>query len=98
MKLQIFERATAAMLKKQPVPDVIIDALFGTGFSGAVRGEYEGMIKWTNETRTKVVAVDIPSGVNADNGKVENIGAFARFITGTWTQGSQKGTFKVTRN
>jgi hypothetical protein len=32
------------------------------------------------------------------DGKVENIGAFQRFITGTWTQGSQKGTFKVTRN
>ena len=32
------------------------------------------------------------------DGKVENIGAFQRFITGTWTQGSQKGTFKITRN
>jgi hypothetical protein len=32
------------------------------------------------------------------DGKVENLGAFQRFITGTWTQGSEKGTFKVTRN
>jgi hypothetical protein len=32
------------------------------------------------------------------DGKVENLGAAQRFITGTWTQGSQKGTFKVTRN
>ena len=32
------------------------------------------------------------------DGKVENIGAFQRFITGTWTQGSEKGTFKITRN
>src|SRR5262252_5034269 len=32
------------------------------------------------------------------DGKVENIGAFQRFITGSWTQGSQKGTFKLTRN
>lgn len=32
------------------------------------------------------------------DGKMENIGAFARFITGTWTQGSQKGNFKITRN
>jgi hypothetical protein len=31
------------------------------------------------------------------DGKVENIGAFARFITGTWTQGSVKGPFKITR-
>jgi len=32
------------------------------------------------------------------DGKVENIGAFQRFMTGTWTQGSEKGTFKITRN
>jgi len=31
------------------------------------------------------------------DGKLENVGAFARFITGTWTQGSVKGTFKITR-
>jgi hypothetical protein len=32
------------------------------------------------------------------DGKIENLGAFQRFITGTWTEGSQKGTFKITRN
>jgi len=32
------------------------------------------------------------------DGKMENIGANARVIAGTWTQGSQKGTFKITRN
>src|SRR5437764_3139904 len=41
------------------------------------------------------------SGANVHyviDGKVENIGAANRFITGTWTQGSQKGTVKLTRN
>jgi hypothetical protein len=32
------------------------------------------------------------------DGKIENLGAYARFITGTWTQGSVKGDFKITRN
>jgi hypothetical protein len=32
------------------------------------------------------------------DGKLENLGAFARFITGTWTQGTAKGDFKITRN
>ena len=31
------------------------------------------------------------------DGKVENIGAYARFITGTWSQGAVKGDFKITR-
>jgi hypothetical protein len=32
------------------------------------------------------------------DGKLQNIGAYQRFITGTWSQGSMKGDFKVTRN
>ena len=32
------------------------------------------------------------------DGKLENIGAYDRFITGTWMQGSTKGDFKVTMN
>jgi len=32
------------------------------------------------------------------DGKMENIGAYARFITGSWQQGTQRGNFKVTRN
>jgi hypothetical protein len=31
-------------------------------------------------------------------GKLENIGAYQRFMTGTWMQGSAKGDFKLTRN
>lgn len=32
------------------------------------------------------------------DGKVENLGAYQRFITGTWTQGGTKGDFKLVRN
>jgi hypothetical protein len=32
------------------------------------------------------------------DGKLENIGAYARFVTGTWSAGPQKGEFKVVRN
>jgi hypothetical protein len=32
------------------------------------------------------------------DGKLQNIGAYNKFITGTWTVGNQKGEFKVTRN
>ena len=41
------------------------------------------------------------SGTNVHyviDGKMENIGAAARVITGTWTQGATKGDFKITRN
>jgi len=32
------------------------------------------------------------------DGKLQNIGAFSKFITGTWAAGNQKGEFKVVRN
>jgi hypothetical protein len=32
------------------------------------------------------------------DGKLENLGAAQRFISGTWTQGSAKGDFRITRN
>jgi len=38
-----------------------------------------------------------PVHVAAD-GKLENIGSYNRTITGTWTQGADKGEFKVTRD
>src|SRR5262249_2370650 len=32
------------------------------------------------------------------DGKLENIGAYARVLSGTWTEGGKKGDFKVVRN
>jgi hypothetical protein len=32
------------------------------------------------------------------DGKLENIGAYARVLSGTWSEGGKKGDFKVTRN
>jgi hypothetical protein len=32
------------------------------------------------------------------DGKLENVGAYQRFITGTWTEGGKKGEFKIVRN
>jgi len=32
------------------------------------------------------------------DGKLENIGAYQRILSGTWTEGGRKGTFRVVRN
>ena len=49
-------------------PDLIIDALFGTGFRGTPEGEFAAAIGAVNQSGAKVVAADIPSGLNGDNG------------------------------
>ena len=38
-----------------------------------------------------------PVAISVD-GKLENLGAYAKLFHGTWTQGTQKGDFVVTRN
>ena len=56
--------------------DIIVDALFGIGLSRNVTGTFEEAINYINDCKKErlddmfVVSVDIPSGINADNGKV----------------------------
>jgi NAD(P)H-hydrate epimerase len=50
-------------------PDVVIDALLGTGLKGAPREETSRLIEQINASGVPVLAVDIPSGVNASTGE-----------------------------
>jgi ADP-dependent NAD(P)H-hydrate dehydratase / NAD(P)H-hydrate epimerase len=51
-------------------PDVIIDAIFGTGLNAEVNGIALHAIEAINQAGAQVVAVDIASGVNSDRGAV----------------------------
>jgi len=51
-------------------PDVVIDALLGTGLKGPPREETSRLIEKINNGSAPVLAVDIPSGVNASTGEV----------------------------
>jgi ADP-dependent NAD(P)H-hydrate dehydratase / NAD(P)H-hydrate epimerase len=51
-------------------PDVVIDALLGTGMKGAPREETARIIEEIDAAGVPVLAVDIPSGVNASTGEV----------------------------
>ena len=52
---------------------IVVDGIFGTGFSGPVRGAGVAAIRYVNgmAARNLVVAIDVPSGLNADTGRVE---------------------------
>ena len=49
--------------------DLVLDALFGTGFHGAPRPEAAAVIERVNACGAPVVAVDLPSGVDASTGE-----------------------------
>lgn len=59
--------------------DVIVDALFGTGFRGALSDEYREITKLINNAIAAVVSLDIPSGVDAKNGEADQDSVRADF-------------------
>lgn len=56
--------------------DVIVDALFGTGLERPLEGEWRAAIEAMNASGRPIFAIDIPSGLHADSGRV--LGAAAR--------------------
>ena len=66
---------------------IIVDAIFGVGIARPITGEYKSVIHKMNSSKAKVVAVDLPSGINADDGSVMNIAVKADL---TVTFGYQK--------
>ncbi|MEE8340143.1 MAG: NAD(P)H-hydrate dehydratase [Xanthomonadales bacterium] len=57
--------------------DLLVDALLGTGLDRAPAGHYGDAIELINLAPAGVVAVDIPSGLNADTGQVLGTAAVA---------------------
>jgi len=56
-----------------PPADVVIDAIFGTGFHGEPRKEAARSIEAIRSASAPVVAVDVPSGINASTGEGSGI-------------------------
>jgi ADP-dependent NAD(P)H-hydrate dehydratase / NAD(P)H-hydrate epimerase len=56
--------------------DLYVDALFGTGASRPLTGIFKELVEMLNESGTPVIAIDIPSGLNAESSEI--IGPTAR--------------------
>jgi NAD(P)H-hydrate epimerase len=72
---------------------VIVDAMLGTGLGGEVRGDYRSAIEEINATGAPVVAVDIPSGLCSDTGRVLGVATRAD-LTVTFI-GLKRGLFTL---
>lgn len=53
--------------------DLIVDAMLGTGVNGAPRPNVEAAVRAINASMLPVVALDIPSGVDASTGEIESV-------------------------
>jgi NAD(P)H-hydrate epimerase len=75
--------------------DFIVDAIFGTSFHGEAKGEFKTIIEWINaQVDSTIVAVDVPSGLEADTGECGPAGVKAEL---TVTMALPKIGFYVNR-
>src|SRR4029079_3641453 len=61
---------------------VVVDAIFGTGFRGALEGGPAAAVAAMNAAPARKIAVDIPSGLNADTGRADGV-VFRADVTAT---------------
>ncbi len=73
------------LAQELPYSDLVIDAVFGTGFQGAAEGGLAAALEAVNDSGTPVLSVDIPSGVDAETGAVVGPAVkAARTVTFAW--------------
>ncbi len=73
------KEVAVASLPKEPV-DFILDGLIGYSLHGAPRGTVVELIQWANEAEVPILALDLPSGVDATTGQVPG-----EFVEARWT-------------
>jgi len=83
-------RAKAAAWRGRTVPlapddgaaELVVDALFGAGLSRPLEGV--ALLRAQRSEPRRVVAVDVPSGLDGDTGRARGEGAFAAAVTVTF--------------
>lgn len=81
------QNITIAELSETADCDILVDALFGIGLERDLTGEYAEAVSRIDCEKHTVIAVDIASGISADNGAVRGVALHA---TETVTFGSVK--------
>ncbi|WP_254837557.1 NAD(P)H-hydrate dehydratase [Natronomonas marina] len=61
-------------------PDVVVDAMLGTGVTGALREPEATAARTMNDVDATVVSVDVPSGVDADTGEAAGVAVDADHV------------------
>ena len=67
-------------LSLDPLPGVLIDGLFGIGLNRPLGADWQALVDQVNALNLPVLALDVPSGVDADSGRV-----LGRPVRARWT-------------
>jgi len=70
-KIKIKKFSSLSSLSSLKSCQIICDALLGSGVQGALREPYLSIVKYLNKLKSIKIAIDIPTGLNADTGYTE---------------------------
>lgn len=65
-----FAEACIGSLKSEPHWNLVVDGLFGIGLARPIAGELREVVEKINEWDCAVLALDVPSGLDADTGRI----------------------------
>jgi len=68
---EILTEFASGELWGEPPADITVDAIYGTGFHGTFSQGIRGTMRAINHSKTKVYALDIPSGLSGDSGEAD---------------------------
>ncbi len=71
--IQYTSEAEEVIISRIKSADIIVDALFGTGLTRPVQGQYKKIIEEINKANGKIISVDIPSGIDGLTGQIQGV-------------------------
>ena len=77
---------TLAIGEDNPMPELVVDALFGAGLSRPLEGEAARLAKALAGAPERIVAVDVPSGLDGDSGEAREGLCFRAGLTVTFVR------------
>jgi ADP-dependent NAD(P)H-hydrate dehydratase / NAD(P)H-hydrate epimerase len=80
-KLTLISPVTLPKLKQLPRIGVVVDAILGTGFKGSLKPKVAAIVEWMNTQPAVRVAIDIPSGIDADTGQAHGVSFMADYTS-----------------
>lgn len=81
IKIPILSNPQIEIIKKElDDSEIVIDAIFGTGLKREIEGYIKEVIQLINNSNKFVLSVDIPSGINGDNGIEMGISVNAQIV------------------
>lgn len=68
--VDMYDAASENQRERLMAADIILDSVFGTGFSGALPETIENLFAFLRKCKGYVISIDLPSGLSADSGEV----------------------------